>query len=98
MALQAFERAIALDPLWKQPDYKRDDLLQYLKNIQTSINNNGNMKPKQLHRLIRVLIIRKCNINSNVVNKLLIKLQLIIYDFGIIYTFIDLWLNIGIGC
>ncbi|XP_020300277.1 tetratricopeptide repeat protein 5-like [Pseudomyrmex gracilis] len=58
LALQAFERAIALDPLWKQPDYKRDDLLQYLKNIQTSINNNGNMKPKQLHRLIRALDVK----------------------------------------
>jgi len=50
---------MALDPLWETPRIKRDELLQYLKNVQNSINNNGYMKTKRLYQLIRVFITRK---------------------------------------
>lgn len=45
---------MALDPLWETLRIKRDELLQYLKDIQNSINNNGYVKPKRLHQMIRV--------------------------------------------
>lgn len=47
---------MSLDPLWETPRNKRDELLQYLKDIQNSINNNGYVKPKRLYQLIRVFI------------------------------------------
>jgi len=59
LALRSFESAMALDPLWETPRIKRDELLQYLKNVQNSINNNGYMKTKRLYQLIRVFITRK---------------------------------------
>ncbi|XP_012218784.1 tetratricopeptide repeat protein 5-like [Linepithema humile] len=58
LALQSFKNAVALDPLWETPCNKRDELLEYLKNIQNSINNNGYIKPKRLHRMIQALDIK----------------------------------------
>ncbi|KYN39802.1 Tetratricopeptide repeat protein 5 [Trachymyrmex septentrionalis] len=58
LALQSFENAMALDPLWETPRNKRDELLQYLKDIQNSINNNGYVKPKRLYQLIRALDVK----------------------------------------
>jgi len=48
---------MALDPLWETPRNKRDELLQYLKDIQNSISNNGYVKPKRLYQLIRVFML-----------------------------------------
>ncbi|KAH0950598.1 hypothetical protein HN011_007901 [Eciton burchellii] len=59
LALRSFESAMALDPLWETPRIKRDELLQYLKNVQNSINNNGYMKTKRLYQLIRALDVNK---------------------------------------
>ncbi|XP_077275476.1 tetratricopeptide repeat protein 5 [Temnothorax americanus] len=58
LALQSFESAMALDPLWETPRSKRDELLKYLKDIQNSINNNGYVKPKRLYQLIRALDVK----------------------------------------
>ncbi|TGZ49811.1 tetratricopeptide repeat protein 5 [Temnothorax longispinosus] len=58
LALQSFESAMALDPLWETPRSKRDELLKYLKDIQNSINNNGYVKPKRLYQLIRGLDVK----------------------------------------
>ncbi|XP_032687118.1 tetratricopeptide repeat protein 5-like isoform X2 [Odontomachus brunneus] len=58
LALRSFENAMALDPLWETLRIKRDELLQYLKDIQNSINNNGYVKPKRLHQMIRALDIK----------------------------------------
>lgn len=58
LALQSFENAMTLDPLWETPHNKRDELLKYLKDIQNSINNNGHVKPKRLYQLIRGLDIK----------------------------------------
>ncbi|KAL6435738.1 hypothetical protein ACFW04_005554 [Cataglyphis niger] len=58
LALQSFENAIALDPLWETPCNKRDELLKYLKDIQNLINHNGHVKPKRLCQLIRALDIK----------------------------------------
>ncbi|KAL0128952.1 hypothetical protein PUN28_003966 [Cardiocondyla obscurior] len=58
LALQSFEKAMALEPPWKLPRNKRDELLQYLKDIQNSINNNGYVKPKRLHQMIRGLNVK----------------------------------------
>lgn len=54
LALKSFERAILLDPVWETPHNKRDELLQYLKDVQNSVNNNGRVKPKRLYQMIRV--------------------------------------------
>lgn len=43
-----------LDPLWETPRNKRDELLQYLKDVQNSVNNSGRVKPKRLYQMIRV--------------------------------------------
>lgn len=43
-----------LDPVWDTPRNKRDELLQYLKDVQNSVNNNGRVKPKRLYQMIRV--------------------------------------------
>lgn len=58
LAIQSFEHAIVLDPLWETPHKKREELIKYLKNIQNSINNHGHVKPKRLHKLIRGLHIK----------------------------------------
>ncbi|XP_029161351.1 tetratricopeptide repeat protein 5-like [Nylanderia fulva] len=58
LALQSFENAMTLDPLWETPRNKKDELLKYLKDIQNSINNNGHVKPKRLYQLIRGLDIK----------------------------------------
>ncbi|KAK9293817.1 hypothetical protein QLX08_011333 [Tetragonisca angustula] len=55
LAVKSFERAILLDPVWETPRNKRDELLQYLKDVQNSVNNNGKMKPKRLYQMIRAL-------------------------------------------
>lgn len=54
LALKSFERAMLLDPLWETPRNKRDELLQYLKDVQNSVNNSGRVKPKRLYQMIRV--------------------------------------------
>lgn len=54
LALRSFESAMMLDPLWETPRNKRDELLRYLKDVQNSVDNNGYVKPKRLHQLIRV--------------------------------------------
>ncbi|XP_076230771.1 tetratricopeptide repeat protein 5 isoform X1 [Calliopsis andreniformis] len=54
-ALKSFERAMQLDPIWETPRGKRDELLQYLKDVQNLVNNNGRMKPKRLYQMIRAL-------------------------------------------
>ncbi|OAD62374.1 Tetratricopeptide repeat protein 5 [Eufriesea mexicana] len=41
LALKSFARAILLDPVWETPRNKRDELLQYLKDVQNSVNSNG---------------------------------------------------------
>lgn len=43
-----------LDPIWETPRNKRDELLQYLKDVQNLVNNNGRVKPKRLYQMIRV--------------------------------------------
>ncbi|CAL1683608.1 unnamed protein product [Lasius platythorax] len=58
LALQSFENAMTLDPLWETPRNKKDELLKYLKDIQNSISNNGHVKPKRLYQLIRGLDIK----------------------------------------
>ncbi|CAD1473694.1 unnamed protein product, partial [Heterotrigona itama] len=58
LALKSFERAILLDPVWETPRNKRDELLQYLKDVQNSVNNNGKMKPKRLYQMIRALDVK----------------------------------------
>lgn len=54
LALKSFEKAMQLDPVWETPRNKRDELLQYLKDVQSSVNNNGRVKPKRLYQMIRV--------------------------------------------
>nr|XP_034194558.1 tetratricopeptide repeat protein 5-like [Osmia lignaria] len=58
LALKSFERAMLLDPLWETPHNKRDELLQYLKDVQNLVNNNGKVKPKRLYQMIRALDVK----------------------------------------
>lgn len=58
LALKSFERAILLDPVWETPHNKKDELLQYLKDVQNSVNNNGRVKPKRLYQMIRALDVK----------------------------------------
>ncbi|XP_029037290.1 tetratricopeptide repeat protein 5-like [Osmia bicornis bicornis] len=58
LALKSFERAMLLDPLWETPRNKRDELLQYLKDVQNLVNNNGKVKPKRLYQMIRALDVK----------------------------------------
>lgn len=58
LALKSFERAMLLDPLWETPRNKRDELLQYLKDVQNSVNNSGRVKPKRLYQMIRALDVK----------------------------------------
>lgn len=53
--LDALERAALLDPTWELPRTKRDELLKYVKDVQSSINHKGRMKPKRLHQLVQSL-------------------------------------------
>lgn len=46
---------MSLDPTWETPCNKRDELLQYLKDVQNLVNTNGRVKPKRLYQMIRVL-------------------------------------------
>ncbi|KAI4487156.1 PREDICTED: tetratricopeptide repeat protein 5-like [Polistes canadensis] len=55
LALNSFERAMSLDPTWETPSNKRDELLQYLKDVQNLVNTNGRVKPKRLYQMIRAL-------------------------------------------
>ncbi|XP_076288525.1 tetratricopeptide repeat protein 5 isoform X3 [Lasioglossum baleicum] len=57
-ALKSFERAMLLDPIWDTPRTKRDELLQYLKDVQNLVNNNGKVKPKRLYQMIRALDVK----------------------------------------
>ncbi|XP_043479713.1 tetratricopeptide repeat protein 5-like [Leptopilina heterotoma] len=54
-ALEAFERSMLLDPTWDVPRTKQEDLLQYLKDLQTSVNSKGRLKPKRLLQMIKSL-------------------------------------------
>ncbi|KAG7204775.1 hypothetical protein KM043_005184 [Ampulex compressa] len=53
LALESFQRATKLDPTWETPRNKQDELLQYLKDVQSLINNNGRVKPKRLFYMMR---------------------------------------------
>lgn len=55
-ALKSLDKAILLDPLWEAPRNKRDELLQYLKDTQDSIQNHGKVKLKRLYQMIRVIM------------------------------------------
>ncbi|XP_008558120.1 tetratricopeptide repeat protein 5 isoform X1 [Microplitis demolitor] len=52
LALEAFERAISLDPIWDVPRNKWDELLKYLKDVQNLITSKGRLKTKRLHQMI----------------------------------------------
>lgn len=58
LALKSFEKAMLLDPVWETPRNKKDELLEYLKDVQSSVNNNGKMKPKRLYQMIRALDVK----------------------------------------
>lgn len=53
-----------LDPIWETPHSKRDELLQYLKDVQNLVNNNGRVKPKRLYQMIRVFNIKETYVFS----------------------------------
>ncbi|XP_017875209.1 tetratricopeptide repeat protein 5-like [Ceratina calcarata] len=58
LALESFDRAMQLDPTWERPRNKKDELLQYLKDVQNAINNKGRVKPKKLYQMIRALDVK----------------------------------------
>lgn len=62
--MKSFERAMLLDPIWETPHSKRDELLQYLKDVQNLVNNNGRVKPKRLYQMIRVFNIKETYVFS----------------------------------
>ncbi|XP_063989004.1 tetratricopeptide repeat protein 5-like [Diachasmimorpha longicaudata] len=55
LALEAFKRAMLLDPTWEVPRTKFDELLKYLRDVQNSISTNGRLKPKRLYQMIQAL-------------------------------------------
>ncbi|XP_011299874.1 tetratricopeptide repeat protein 5 [Fopius arisanus] len=55
LALEAFKRAMLLDPTWEVPRTKFDELLKYLKDVQNLINSKGRLKPKRLYQMIQAL-------------------------------------------
>lgn len=57
LALESFDTATLLDPMWEMPREKQKILLQYLDNVQKSINTKGCMKPKKLMQMIQVCLI-----------------------------------------
>ncbi|XP_033217459.1 tetratricopeptide repeat protein 5-like [Belonocnema kinseyi] len=57
-ALESFERAIMLDPTWEVPRTKQEDLLQFLKDVQTSVNTKGRLKLKRLLQMIQALDVK----------------------------------------
>lgn len=54
-ALEAFDRAISLDPTWEAPELKRRQLLNYLKEINEMVATTGKMKVKKLNQLLQTL-------------------------------------------
>lgn len=55
LALEAFQRAMLLNPTWEVPRTKFDELLKYLKDVQNSISSKGRLKPKRLYQMIQVI-------------------------------------------
>ena len=47
---------MSLDPNWDAPRTKHEDLLKYLKDLQTSIDSKGKIKPKKLQQMTQVRI------------------------------------------
>ena len=54
LALESFQQAMLLDPTWEAPSEKKTDLLKYLNNVQSSLNNKGSVKPKKLFQMTQV--------------------------------------------
>ncbi|XP_065158278.1 tetratricopeptide repeat protein 5-like [Atheta coriaria] len=54
-ALEAFDRAISLDPTWEAPELKRRQFLNYLKEINEMVATTGKMKVKKLNQLLQTL-------------------------------------------
>lgn len=54
LALDAFQRALSLDPSWSDPCNKHDELLKNLKDIQNLCEKRGYLKPKKLSQMIEV--------------------------------------------
>ncbi|KAK0086224.1 hypothetical protein PV325_003575 [Microctonus aethiopoides] len=55
LALDAFQRALSLDPSWSDPRNKHDELLKNLKDIQNLCEKRGYLKPKKLSQMIEAL-------------------------------------------
>ncbi|XP_014231039.1 tetratricopeptide repeat protein 5-like [Trichogramma pretiosum] len=58
LALESFQQAMLLDPLWDAPRIKQTELITYLKNVQTSVNSKGSIKPKKLSQMLQNLNIK----------------------------------------
>lgn len=56
--MKSFERAMQLSPTWETPKNKRENLLQYLKDVQILVNSHGRVKPRKLYQLIRALDVK----------------------------------------
>lgn len=48
------QKATSLDTTWETPSEKQKELLQYLNNVQKSVNTSGSIKPKKLFQIIQV--------------------------------------------
>ncbi|XP_066603128.1 tetratricopeptide repeat protein 5-like isoform X2 [Prorops nasuta] len=55
LALHSFERAMQLDPTWEGVKNKNDELLKYLKDIQSLFSSYGKLKAKRLHQMLKAL-------------------------------------------
>ncbi|XP_071823555.1 tetratricopeptide repeat protein 5-like isoform X2 [Apostichopus japonicus] len=55
LAIEGYERATALDPLWKEPQEKRKELVNFLWKVSELVRLKGKLKNKKLQQLISSL-------------------------------------------
>ncbi|XP_014218668.1 tetratricopeptide repeat protein 5-like [Copidosoma floridanum] len=55
LALESFQKAKLLDPTWPTPSEKQKELLQYLNNVQKSVNTKGSIKTKKMIQMTQSL-------------------------------------------